>query len=127
MTRIRTFVAACLLMSATCAYAQTDASAWIIPQSVAWMYVWLQDPNRSGPGARQELAADLPQAQFAKNIGAYIERARAAKMKLVIAAQDAERKWVPSGILYRGVPLQRARDVGGGPVDVVPGLEVPTE
>jgi hypothetical protein len=125
MLLARAFLALQLLLTGTLAMAQLDA--WVIPPSVAWMYVYVQQSDVTGPGSVKEIGNRISPAEFAKNLQSYIETARRAKMKLIVSAQSLERTWVHDTIRYRGKKLEPAPyyEPNGG--SFIPGVEVPLD
>lgn len=105
------------------------ATAWAanlpqIPDDVARMYVFLQDPKRTERGTGQQIRQLITPARFREEFPQLVETARRQHKKPIVTAQSKSGAWIQDQIIYKGQRLQPAIYYNAGIDQEAPGAEI---
>src|SRR5687767_646767 len=104
-----------------------ESSELFIPANVETMWVILQDPNDSGEGSSESLAAAITPQEFREGIERWQATARERDWKLIVTAyaSEGDDPWPHWQIRYNGKRLKFARYKNPNGSDIQTGVEFP--
>ena len=113
------------LLAAAAPVAAETATLPKIPASVAWIYVFFQDPNSVARGSGEEVVSMATPQEFLASFESYRSQAVTQGKLFIITAQTKDGKWIQDQITYNGKRLAPARYFNPGVDAVKPGAEIP--